>query len=52
MRQPADHATLKRFAATASDGSFFESHSASTEGSKQREPPITIDGIWRLSAIR
>ena len=46
------HAALKRLAAAASDGSFFESHNARTDGSNNREPPIMSDGIWRFSAMR
>ena len=46
------HAVFNLLAAVARDGSFFESHRASTDGSKQREPPITRDGIFRFSASR
>jgi hypothetical protein len=45
-------AVFNRLAAVARDGSFLESHRASTDGSKQREPPIINDGIFRLSAMR
>src|SRR5208337_2328581 len=45
-------AVFSRLAAVAKDGSFFESHKASTDGSKHREPPIISDGIFRCCAIR
>lgn len=45
-------AFLSRRAATERVGSFFASQSASTEGSKQRCPPIINEGIWRFCAKR